>query len=1104
MRRLPDERSLLSRAIAILIAAAFLFVLPIAPAFAAGGQVGSLGGTVLDAATRAPVAGATVSAVSPSASYTATTDARGFFSFIGMTVDTYTVTITDKAAGYDPLSIPGVSLVGDQSVNMGNISYSKHLKVIANTNARSAGGAFQPSQTIDSYTITSAQIVQTTGKAFSTNENSLLLAVPGVTLTDAGMVTIRGGAAYEVGYQYDGVTFKEPFLGTNGSGGLMAGVGSVQVVAGAGDATQGGVGSGVINVVPLRGSGPGTLNLDLEAGAPNFNHQFGANWSYASPNDQFSDYISYVGSRFAPYNGYHTTPLAPYGNYFGFSYDQNDQFTNNFVFKFGNNHNQSLQVLYTNILNEGQTTGGPGGLFCNQSLNAGVPCAPGTNSNALAYYPYDTLNFAEPLVGLGGANWLAFTGLIGPAWSNSDYGKLIGLMPGTPTSNVPVPGPQVASVLTTRFLKFEYDWHINPSTFFSMKYYNWDQQLTGDGSYTSVGAAGAGITNPAMSTVGGQTTGFNGDITHQFSSNLTVSLDAKEDVLHPQFDAYEPNLGILGFAISGLAHNPQGSDFLPGGYLCGGGANGVPVGPDYMNCAAAGSVSSQRLPSWGIGYNNTFFQNWGVGIRFQYSATDKLKFDLGVRDEGQNQHWFNQLTQYNQGPPANINPFDVNPPSWNTAVLYPHVVQPRASFAYAIDRDDAVRFSYGRSAVFANAQTAGTPFELQGNLTKFLNIPAKAGATCGNVSVKVFNCPSYGAQLYWEGDNVEAPDAGNGFPAIYTNYDVSFSHAFKNGWGVRLTPFEKIGSNLPSFIDLNPKIGIFAVSNQGYNKTNGVELNVTTPTHALGFSGFMSLTYQNVLGTTPPLTSGQDTVPTLSTSTLALGDLYRAGYVSPFSIRIGGVDNLKNGFSVSPQLQYNIGYPFSIGNLIAAGFGPGNTCPCANIPQINFGPGQQVIPGIGGLTGSPVATNFFDPAYPGTSFKPNINATRGTPSTPVNGGILSTANLLADLTVQYTKRNNTIGIQMTNLFGNAYNGSVPAINPYYQAVANGVSGPQTGYNTCVAQVGGARGCTAFLPKDTYAYQNGAYLLSNGNFNSASPALAPLVPFNVRVFFQTKL
>jgi hypothetical protein len=93
---------------------------------------------------------------------------------------------------------------------------------------------------------------------------------------------------------------------------------------------------------------------------------------------------------------------------------------------------------------------------------------------------------------------------------------------------------------------------------------------------------------------------------------------------------------------------------------------------------------------------------------------------------------------------------------------------------------------------------------------------------------------------------------------------------------------------------------------------------------------------------------------------------------------------------------------------------------------------------------------------------------------------------------------------MSNLFGNAYNGSVPAINPYYQAVANGVSGPQTGYNTCVAQVGGARGCTSFIPKDTYAYQNGAYLLSNGNFNSAAPQLAPLVPFNVRVFFQTKL
>jgi Carboxypeptidase regulatory-like domain len=1090
MRRLPDGRSLLSRAIAALIAAAFLFMLPMAPAHAAGGQVGSLGGTVLDSQTKAPVAGATVSAISPSASYTATTDARGFFSFIGMTVDTYTITITDKAAGYDPLSIPGVSLIGDQSVNMGNISYSKHLKVIANTNARSAGGAFQPSQTIDSYTITSAQIVQTTGKAFSTNENSLLLAVPGVTLTDAGNPTIRGGAAYEVGYQYDGVTFKEPFLGTNGSGGLFAGVGSVQVVAGAGDATQGGVGSGVINIVPLRGSGPGTLNLDLEAGAPNFDHQFGVNWSYATPDDRFSDYISYVGSRFAPYNGYHTTPLAPYGNYFAFSYNTNDQFTNNFVFKFGQNHNQSLQILYTNILEQGVTQAGPGGTFCDPNTNEGA-CPAGTNRDALVYYPYDTIT-----QGL----WQELAeATAGQAVSWSQYQHLIGLSPGVPTTNTPVPGPQVASVLGTRFLKFEYDWHINPSTFFAMKYYNWDQLVTGDSSY-SLGAWGTGTPGiSAWESVGGQTTGFNGDLTHQFSSNLTVSIDAKEDVLHPIFDAYEPQLQVLGMLITGLNNPANFGDFMSGGYLCGSGGKN----PDYMHCAANGAVSQSRIPSWGIGYNNTFFQNWGVGIRFQYSASDKLKFDLGVRDEGQNQHWFNQLGQYNQGQPANINPFDVNPPSWNTQVLYPNVVQPRMSVAFAIDRDNALRFSYGRSAVFANAQTAGTPFQLQG-INPFLNIPAKPGATCGNASVKTFACPSYAAQLYWEGDNVEAPDAGNGFPAIYSNFDFSISHAFKNGWGLRLTPFEKIGSGLPTFIDLNPKIGIFAVSNQGYNKTSGVELNITTPTHAIGFSGFMSLTYQNVLGTTPPLTSGQDTVPVLSTSTLALGDLYRAGYVSPFSVRIGGVDNLKNGFSISPQLQYNIGYPFSIGNLIAAGFGPGGVCPCSNIPQINFGPGQQVIPGVGGIAGSPAATNFFDPSYPGTSFKPNINATRGTPSTSVNGGILSTQNLLANLTVQYTKRNNTIGIQMSNLFGNAYNGSVPAVNPLYQAVANGVSGPQTGYNSCVAQVGGARGCTTFQPKDTYAYQNGAYLLSNGNFNSGSPAFAPLVPFNVRVFFQTKL
>ena len=73
-----------------------------------------------------------------------------------------------------------------------------------------------------------------------------------------------------------------------------------------------------------------------------------------------------------------------------------------------------------------------------------------------------------------------------------------------------------------------------------------------------------------------------------------------------------------------------------------------------------------------------------------------------------------------------------------------------------------------------------------------------------------------------------------------------------------------------------------------------------------------------------------------------LGDVYRAGYVSPGSLRIGAIENLKNGISIIPQLQYNIGYPYSVGNMIAACVQTNASGVCtsyANVTQVDFGPG---------------------------------------------------------------------------------------------------------------------------------------------------------------------
>ncbi len=1062
-------------------------------AFAAGGVYGSLSGTVVDATTHAPIAGATIVAASPSQRFTGVTDSQGRFSIIGVGVDTYTVSIT--AAGHEQLSVTGVTVLGDQTNTIGTVTLG--LRKIGQVTARSVASAFQPNQTSDQYTINPAQIAQSTGKNNSTDENSALLSVPGVTLTNnnsavATQVTIRGGAAYEVGYQLDGIPFREPFLSGNGSYGLLNGVGSVQVVEGAADATQAGVGAGVINVVPQRGSGSGSGLLDIEGGTPQRNNQYGLSYGFSTPDNKFSEYFSFINQNVQPYYGYASTNKAQFNNYFATERLTNNQFVNNFFYKFGKDQNQQLQLLYLNITQEG---------FEGVTDNGANPA---TTPGALGYYPYDTLTQAP-----------IYEGYLG--YNANEYSQLIALNTGTPNANPTINSPQQGFSNVTQVLKLEYDNNFNASTYLALRYYNWTSIENSDSSYTNA-APQTGLDIDGTNSVGGQTTGINADLVHQFTPNLTFTLSGEYDVLHPEFNAQEPQLEAIGLlGIDGDPSAPSSADFLPGGYIYDYYCGTTP----WNTTTGAKPACAPRLPNWGINYQGTDFQNWGLGARIQFNPSNKLHFDLGLRDEGQVQHWASQIANLGEGISTNnavygadsplagqpvkvLSPYDVLNSSWTNNVLQPVELQPRASFSYQFDPNDSFRFSYGRSAVFANAQTAGTPFELYG-LQKYLTVPAKAGSICGNATTYQFPCQSYAAQLYWAGDAVEAPDAGNGRPALYSNYDASFSHQFSDGIAVRVTPFYKVGQTLPSDVLINPVLGIFAVGNDGFNRTTGAEMDITTRQRAVGLSGFIAATYQNVLTTTTPFTSGENSVPALSTPSLALGNLYRAGYVSPFSVRIGATENFKSGFSILPQLETNVGYPYSYGNTIAATLSDGTY---ANIPQVDFGPG---ITGgtaslIGTAPGAAISTNYYDPSNPGSSNKPNIDASRGTPGTSANGGFLSHANAHLNTTFQYTfNKRSTIGVQFLNLFGNAYDGTVPVVNPWYQPVANGVSGPQTGYNSCAAQVGnGNRGCTAVVPHETYAFVNGAYLLTNGNFTAGTPSLGPLEPFTVQLFYQYKL
>jgi len=1023
------------RIVAALIIAISLSFSTIAPAFASGGQTGTITGVVTNAVTLAPIANAAVVATSPTGRFEATTRANGTFTMLGVTVDTYTVTVTSK--GFEVSRLNGITVNGDQSVAV-PIALTTTLQTIGRVAARARNGAFQPTQTQDSVTISGARITQALGKAASTDENSLALSAPGVQLTSSGQLTIRGGLSTEVGYQFDGVDFTEPFLYGNASNGNFNGLSSLQVVAGAGDASQGNVGGGVINVVPKRGSRPAFGSFDVEAGAPAYNHQLSFEYGFATPGGRFSNYTSFVGQRFNYYYGSANQNAAQYGNTFNAANATNDDVLNNTVFKFGKDNHESLQLLY-NVRNLQQfgNYGGIGGnlLYTNDPSSYGSTLGAGVSSLD---------NSADPGNPFGDPGNLGF------------FQTHIGTLPYLGSTKQTT--SELVAFNPTRFIKLEYNNNLNSSTYLSLKGYNW-QTLQGGSNYYS------GSPSPQNSTTGGQRTGVILDIVKTLSEKHTVTIGGKLENSHPFWD------GIFGYqgynqllANAGGTNVPQIGDFAapanPNAPISA--TNPCPViGGCYLYGTGMFPGGTPNVPQFGINYNKTDLQTFGLYIRDQFTPNAKLKLDFGLRLDGEN--WKQGANPYSNDltNPTDVNvvPQPGNPNFIRNEVVKPRVTEPRFGAAYQLGNFDSLRFTYGRSVVFANSQTLGTPGALYGvdprlnNVAPIGNTADPTTWTCGSglntqyaATGNFFRCTSYAQQVYWSYDqNNDAPDVGNNIPPTQNNYDLGYQHQFKNGWGARLTGYFKRGYNVPAFAivseQFNPTTGsptqiIFSVNNVGVNKTSGIEAGLTTPDKAVGFSGFLSATYTNAITSTPPLVGGENALPTIPKASLVLGNTYRAGFVSPFVFRVGGTYRTKSGFHINPVIAYDRGFPIGVGNIVATQIGTAYF----NLPQTNLVTTRYS--GYLGITGAANATNYVDPSNPGSRSQPNIAATRGTPETAAAGGVLSRPRLNSNLALEYAHQRNTFGVLAENLFGNV-NGE-PIVNPFYQPVATGVAGPQTG------------------------------------------------------------
>ncbi len=1096
-----------------------LLLASVTPSFAAGGETGNVNGTIHDNTGKA-VAGATINLASPSGSFKQETNVQGFFQFLGVPVDSYTISV--QAKGFQPFGQPGVTVTGGITTPVGVLVLAPSgLRTIARVASRSPANAFQPNITVPQFTVSGQTLLATQGKQANNNESAVLLAVPGFQLDKGAMgasmmggggLILEGSNTDQIHYQFDGVDFTDPGFTRSANNAFFNGISSVQVVPGAGDPSQGNSGAGVVNLVAKRGTYPASGLVDAELLNRPFLHQLNLQYGIATPSGRFSDFVSFFGLNQAFQYGPWGAPAAESGSpvngvssNLNNSYEQTQDFVNNFVYKFGKDNAQSLQALYFNHYDNIYGDYG------------GIPLYFGNYApDALSIDQFTASNFGSL-----------------PNLTNAQIQSIIGPDPGQGRNLTGLANNQVLIPDTSTLLKFEYDNAFNATTDLQLRYFV-SHVLNGT-SFTSPSTFGPGSFAPLVDqTAGGSRTGANFELTKQADPHNLLTLSGSFEFNRPNFGTVSPDLGFraLGPNVDLFLKPPNPNAPVGPGNPC---PVDVSVNPTacylqqyFYTQGGTPSVPPLTLNSYELQ------QQYGLGIRDQIQVNSRLRLDLGARydrlSNGFGPNLFNQ--------DENVQPVPGSPATYyvnNYAFVdKPHFLEPRAAINFRITPNDSVSGSYGESINLPGGGELASP-ESFASFERFTSIPVCATAAPGNacggaatpfipftlsnpvttpatcfptipfaVGANASTAPSYngsvgknlqlgkpcanfGQLLYNAGDLYYA-EVSAIQPAVFQNFDFSYSHGFSNGSGLKIEPFYRRGYNVQltsAPLIYNPATGTSApgsLSNEPFGKVHatGVNVQYTLPDRPYGLSGFVTASYLNEFINTPAVSAnfGQDFEPFVNPAAFAVNNFYRAGFVSPFTGRIGLSYKTKSGFRVNPVLSVNDGYPYNEGLTTPQfyNFTAGNPIGI-NVPNTNLT--EQ-------YTGQ-FAPQYVDPANPGDVFKPNIAATRGTSESL--GSLLSRPQVTGDLTLEYSppKSRSTFGVQVLDLFNNEYY-AVPSLNPYYQPVTGGIAGPLTGQgSTAVAYPGS----TALVQKYSSPY-------SPYNVNAAG------VPTNFRFYFQYAL
>jgi hypothetical protein len=1017
------------------------FVLCSMPSAFAQTTTGNITGTVTDSQGNTKLAGVAISATSPSGRYSATTDQNGFYSISGVSPDTYTITFTTR--GYETYTLTGVTVVQGGAANT-PVALNKSLQNIGRTVARSTSGAFQPAQTTDQYNVGQQAITTVLGKSGGSNEANLLASIPGASFDSSGYPVLRGGREYEEGFQYEGIDYTDAFTHQFTNSLILNGAQNFQVSPGAGDASIGNAGTGAINVVAKRGTNPhfGRLEGDIYAGR--FSHELDGEFGWASPNGRYSNYSSVFMNRGSyHYGGPGQDPNSLGAFFTGRTYQWSNDIINNFVYKFGKDNSQSFQFFYNNTQ-----------LDIKQGI--GVP------PQGVPYKDNDWffINNSAANLGLTAAQIQALTPFVFGQTSLTQ--RLGGQADARMPSNYNQPDET---------FKFQYSNNLNATTYVTAKFYRVDNTALFDFPTTGNGFYGSDFA--AMQ--GGQRTGFAIDGTKQLGSKNLLGFGGKFDFLRPVYSQPSASTSMWANAAA-FFPGPQGynvADFLPNdascplgpggcGYLLGNNPGGIAYfrGHSLGNAfsTATGANTGAPLPAalqlpYADESTSTIRQDFALYVKDTFSPTDRLKFDIGLRMDGIN--WKAPTCDINWCNPTSFDSAGKPQFNYDQDTRTPRVLQPRFAASFQATRNDAFRFSYGRSVQFpplASTDYSGS----RDAYNAFVGIPSHdaitgAGAAyCGVTMDQV--CKDYADQLFWTNQSYLGVPLQPLKPTTYNNFDFSYSHLFPHQLSVKLTPFYNKSYNQVATTQLPiikngvaqvdpvsgaPLLGASLNTNLGKSSIFGTEFLLTKEA-AYGLSGSLSLTYQNAFSNVVPTSPSEDFFPSIPAPSLYLGNQYRVGYLSPFVGTLALQERTRTGWRINPVIFYNRGYPIGSGLLTATSIGAGYF----NVPNTN-------ITNSGQLGGSVTAPAYVDPRNPGSLFNPNIAATRGEAETAAAGGELSAARFSpVQLTIEYQSPKNprsTFGAVIFNVFNQIY--GQPVYNSRYQPVATGIAAPYSGYSS---------------------------------------------------------